>query len=100
MADEAKTTTIDLTPTWAGVAHIYIMALQNGTEEGQASAKREIHHMAQVADKAVFYRALLQKYIQRIGDTEGATTFSAALDRSDLFTEAEKAELRNLETEE
>lgn len=48
-----KNQTIDLTPSWAGVANIILLALEHGTPEGKAVAKQELRKMAAVADKYV-----------------------------------------------
>lgn len=48
-AREVKT--IDMTPTWAAVSSIFIMALENGTETGKAAARTEIRRMAELADE-------------------------------------------------
>lgn len=45
--------TIDMTPTWGAVAPIFIAALENGTEAGRASARKEVMNMARVADAYV-----------------------------------------------
>ena len=43
---------IDLTPTWASVANMLILALEHGTEEGKRMARMELHQMARAADMA------------------------------------------------
>jgi len=45
--------TIDLTPTWAGAASIYIEVLQNpeASEEGKKIAREEILRMAGLATR-------------------------------------------------
>ena len=50
--------TIDITPSWETAVTIYIMVLENGTEEGKASAREELLRLARnydalVADLAV-----------------------------------------------
>ena len=50
--------TIDLTPSWETAVRIYIMVLEEGTEEGKASAREELLRLARqydalVADMAV-----------------------------------------------
>lgn len=46
-----KRETIQLTPTWAAAANIYIMALENGTDEGKAAAREGIREMAAHLDR-------------------------------------------------
>jgi hypothetical protein len=43
--------TVDLTPTWRGVAGIMILALENGTETGKAAAREEIRRACALADE-------------------------------------------------
>lgn len=45
-----ETKTISLIPTWRAAASIYIMALENGTPEGQQMAKQGILEMAERFD--------------------------------------------------
>jgi hypothetical protein len=45
--------TIDCTPTWTGVLAWLIAGIQDGNSKGIAAAKKELHHMAEVADAHV-----------------------------------------------
>jgi hypothetical protein len=50
--------TIDITPSWETAVRIYMMVLEEGTEEGKASAREELLRLARnydalVADMAV-----------------------------------------------
>jgi hypothetical protein len=49
---------IDITPSWETAVRIYMMVLEEGTEEGKASAREELLRLARqydalVADMAV-----------------------------------------------
>ena len=44
---------VDMTPTWESAAHIYIAALEHGTEEGKAAARDEIVRLARQYDALV-----------------------------------------------
>jgi len=51
-------THIDITPSWETAVRIYMMVLEEGTEEGKASAREELLRLARnydaiVADMAV-----------------------------------------------
>lgn len=46
-----NTNTIDITPTWVGLAPAYFAVLQNGNAEGRKIAREELLRMAQAADK-------------------------------------------------
>lgn len=43
--------TIDMTPTWAAVAPIFVACLEDGTETGRRSARLELNRMAGLADE-------------------------------------------------
>ena len=45
--------TIDMTPTWAGVIDIYIMALERGSGVGKDAAREEIRRLARQYDAIV-----------------------------------------------
>lgn len=49
--------TIDCTPTWASIAPMLILALQDGTPTAKATACEEIKRMAKLADLYVKSRA-------------------------------------------
>jgi hypothetical protein len=101
MTDEAKQKVSfldDVKPAWTYVAQVCLIALEDGTDAGITEAKSTVMHMAQVADKAVFYRSLLQKYIEHVGSREGFT-FLDDLDVDTSFTNEEKAELLKLNAE-
>ena len=49
MATPAKT--VKIIPTWKAAASIYIMALENGTAEGQRAARAGIYEMAEHLDR-------------------------------------------------
>ena len=42
--------TIDLTPTWETAVHIYLMVLEDGTEEGKDMARKELLRLARTYD--------------------------------------------------
>lgn len=42
---------IDLTPTWAEAMTIYALALENGTGEGRAAARKELARVAEILDQ-------------------------------------------------
>lgn len=44
-------TTIDLTPTWAGILPALIAVIRDGTPEGQRLALEELRRMADAADR-------------------------------------------------
>lgn len=46
-----KPKTISLVPTWRAAAQIFIMALENGTEEGKRHAREGILEMAGKLDE-------------------------------------------------
>ena len=48
--EQVKQITIDMTPTWEGVAPILIAALEKGSEEGRSSARKEVKRMAKLVD--------------------------------------------------
>lgn len=50
MAKE-KVGTVNLTPTWKAAANIYIMALENGTDEGKKAGRAGIYEMAAHLDR-------------------------------------------------
>jgi hypothetical protein len=52
-----ETTTIDMTPTWAGAVRIYMMALEHGTEKGKQAARAELMRLAEWADQAMAKQA-------------------------------------------
>lgn len=56
--------TISYKMTWKGVLPIFLLALENGTEEGKKIAIEELHKMAEVADVA----AELNKALESIKD--------------------------------
>lgn len=41
---------IDITPTWETAVHIYLMVLEDGTEEGKAMAREELLRLARTYD--------------------------------------------------
>ena len=43
--------TIDMTPTWPEALRMYRMLIENGTEEGQATAWKELERMAELAQR-------------------------------------------------
>jgi len=43
--------TVQIIPTWKAAASIYIMALENGTREGQDAARAGIYEMAEHLDR-------------------------------------------------
>ena len=45
-----KEETIDITPSWRGIANCCIMILEVGNEEAQAVAKAEIRRMGDILD--------------------------------------------------
>lgn len=47
------TETIDCTPTWVAILPLLLHALENGTAEGQRTARAELVRMAAIADTAV-----------------------------------------------
>lgn len=55
---EQKRERLVLAPIWAGVLPALIAVLQNGTEEGQRMAARELRRMAEAADS---YNAILKQ---------------------------------------
>ena len=42
--------TIDMTPTWETAVHIYLMVLEDGTEEGKDMARKELLRLARTYD--------------------------------------------------
>jgi hypothetical protein len=42
--------TIDLTPTWEQATRIYLMVLEDGTEEGKVTAREELLRLARQYD--------------------------------------------------
>jgi hypothetical protein len=54
--EEAPVRTVDMTPTWAAAARIYIMALENGTGEGKQMAREEIERMGILLDSLIAAR--------------------------------------------
>lgn len=46
-----STTTLDLTPTWAGILNGLVALIENGNAEGRRQATIELRRMAQAADK-------------------------------------------------
>ena len=45
--------TIDMTPTWETAVHIYLMVLEDGTEEGKDMARKELLRLARTYDALV-----------------------------------------------
>jgi hypothetical protein len=50
--------TIDITPSWEAAVNVYLLVLEDGTEEGKAMAREELLRLARqydalVADMAV-----------------------------------------------
>jgi hypothetical protein len=41
---------IDITPTWAQAAEVYVVAMQDGTAEGKRLAAEEIRRMGRMID--------------------------------------------------
>lgn len=48
--------TINIAPTWTGVARIHIMLIENGTEEGKQDARDGIVEMGKLLDQLVAER--------------------------------------------
>lgn len=46
-----KIGTIDITLTWRSIVPMLVLALQEGTPEGQGIAREEIERMANIADE-------------------------------------------------
>lgn len=44
-------THIDITPTWEAAVHVYLMVLEDGTEEGKAMAREELLRLARNYDQ-------------------------------------------------
>jgi len=42
--------TIDMTPTWETAVRIYLMVLEDGTEEGKITAREELMRLARQYD--------------------------------------------------
>lgn len=42
--------TIDITPTWETAVHIYLMVLEDGTDEGKEMARKELLRLARTYD--------------------------------------------------
>ncbi|KPL26830.1 MAG: hypothetical protein AMJ72_12345 [Acidithiobacillales bacterium SM1_46] len=51
-----KPKTINLAPSWEGVAKIHLMLLENGTDEGKADARKGIIEMGKLLDQLVAER--------------------------------------------
>lgn len=47
---KTKIGTIDLTPTWRALLPVFLLALEEGTEEGKQIAREELGRMADAAD--------------------------------------------------
>ena len=45
--------TIDITPSWETAVRIYMMVLEDGTEEGKATAREELLRLARQYDELV-----------------------------------------------
>jgi hypothetical protein len=45
--------TIDITPTWEAAVRIYMMVLEDGTEEGKEMAREELMRLARNYDALV-----------------------------------------------
>jgi hypothetical protein len=45
--------TIDMTPTWETAVRIYMMVLEDGTEEGKVTAREELLRLARNYDALV-----------------------------------------------
>ena len=45
--------TIDITPTWEAAVRIYMMVLEDGTEEGKVMAREELMRLARNYDALV-----------------------------------------------
>jgi len=45
--------TIDMTPTWETAVRIYMMVLEDGTEEGKETAREELLRLARQYDELV-----------------------------------------------
>jgi hypothetical protein len=45
--------TIDMTPTWEQATRIYMMVLEDGTEEGKVTAREELLRLARQYDALV-----------------------------------------------
>jgi hypothetical protein len=52
----SKPKTINLAPTWEGVARIHLMLLDHGTEEGQQEARDGIIEMGKLLDQLLAER--------------------------------------------
>lgn len=44
---------IDITPTWEQAVHIYLLVLEEGTEEGKVTAREELLRLARNYDALV-----------------------------------------------
>ena len=44
---------IDITPTWEQAVHVYLLVLEEGTEEGKAMAREELLRLARNYDALV-----------------------------------------------
>ena len=44
---------IDITPTWEQAAHIYLLVLEEGSEEGKVTAREELLRLARQYDALV-----------------------------------------------
>ena len=49
--EEPEIETVDMTPTWEVCAHLFIVAMNNGSEEGKRNAERQIVQMGKALDE-------------------------------------------------
>ena len=52
----SKPKTVNIAPTWEGVARMHLMLLDHGTDEGRAEARKGIIEMGQLLDQLVAER--------------------------------------------
>jgi len=45
--------TIDITPTWRAMLPVFLAVIENGSEQGNSEARRELSRMADIADRFV-----------------------------------------------
>lgn len=70
--------TLDLTPTWAGLMPALIALLQDGTAEGQKTAREELARLAGGMDSANAAAARVQKAAALARAQEAAADLKAA----------------------
>jgi hypothetical protein len=77
--------TIDLTPTWTGIAPALVAVLQDGTPEGQKQAKIELKRMAQTADlfnEAIKTLQYCEAALREIGKTDLANQAQGVFEKA------------------